>query len=40
MKAVIEILNFIRAKGKTHRQFRNVIEKFELEDKPSDVNQQ
>lgn len=38
MKSVLEIVNFIRLNGKTHRQFRNFIEELELEDKPSDVS--
>ncbi|XP_036358318.1 SCAN domain-containing protein 3-like [Octopus sinensis] len=38
MKFVIEIVNFIRLNGKTHRQFRNFIEELELEDKLSDVS--
>ena len=38
MKSVLEIVNFIRVNGKTPRQFRNVIEELELENKPSDVS--
>ena len=38
MKTVLEIVNFIRKHSKTHRQFRNVIEKLELQNKLSDVS--
>ena len=38
MKTVLEIVNFTRKHSKTHQQFRNFIEKLELEDKPSDVS--
>ncbi|XP_076067645.1 general transcription factor II-I repeat domain-containing protein 2A-like [Oratosquilla oratoria] len=38
IKSVLEIVSFIRSNGKSHRQFRNVIEELDLEDKPSDVS--
>ena len=38
INTVIEIVNFIRTNGKTHREFRNFVEDLELEDAPSDVS--
>lgn len=37
-KAVIGIVHFIRANGKTQRRLRNFIEELEFEDKPSDAS--
>ena len=38
IKAVLEIVNFIRVNGINRRQFRNFVEELELEDAPSDVS--
>ncbi|XP_078397295.1 scavenger receptor cysteine-rich domain-containing protein DMBT1-like [Cetorhinus maximus] len=38
MKIILEIVNFIRSNGKTHREFRNFNEELDLEDKPDDAS--
>ena len=38
LKSMLEIVNYIRSNAKNHRQFKNLINKLDLADKPNDLS--